>query len=29
VRAKTSADYNKANFLGLGGREATWEKANR
>jgi hypothetical protein len=26
---KTNDDYNKTNFLGLGGSEKTWEKAGR
>jgi hypothetical protein len=26
---KANADYDKTNFLGLGGSERTWEKANR
>jgi hypothetical protein len=26
---KANADYDKINFLGLGGSEKTWEKASR
>jgi hypothetical protein len=26
---RANADYDKTNFLGLGGRESTWENANR